>query len=63
MHSKDHYQPLHQESLLDMNFKEGSTILEPESKQPYSSIFNPRQGAIKKLFYGTKVEYYDDPAM
>ena len=40
-----------------------STIMQEEGRQPYNSIFNPRQGPIKRLFYGTKVEYYDDPTM
>lgn len=26
-------------------------------------MFNPRQGTIKKLFYGTRAEYYDDPSL
>jgi ubiquitin C-terminal hydrolase len=33
----------------------------PELKRnAYSSIFNPQTGGVKKLFYGTKVEYYDE---
>jgi hypothetical protein len=39
-------------------------MVEKEAKQqPYNSIFNPQQGAIKKLFYGTRVEYYVEGAL
>ncbi len=60
-HSKNYYQPEEKEELLDMDYPNtGSTIIHTESKRPYNSIFNPRQGAIKKMFYGTRVEYYDE---
>jgi len=38
-----------------------STLMESVEfkKNTYSSIFNPKIGGVKKLFYGTKVEYYD----
>lgn len=55
-HSKNHYRPEEKEDLLDLNIPDtGSTIIHQESKRPYNSIFNPRQGAIKKMFYGTRV--------
>jgi hypothetical protein len=51
--------------LLDIDFGEqkGSVIMEGTVKRPYNSIFNPKDGAIKKLFYGSRVEYYVSKAM
>lgn len=36
-----------------------SFIDEGEDKTRFNSIFNPEKGFIKQLFYGTKVEYYE----
>ena len=48
-------------SLIELEpSKEEKEEPSAHNKNTFNSIFNPSIGHIKKLFYGTKAEYYEE---
>ena len=50
-------------SLIELEPSSSSPSSQNPPKNTYSSIFNPSKGDIKRLFYGSKAEYYEEKEM